>query len=80
MRIWNAWSPEPFNKHAADSEPTIQFSQDLWEQIRSCVKNVIDVEDANNIVEKYFETQYGQRRLSIAEDAPRSRQVSFVNP
>lgn len=81
MRIWNAWSAEPLRKTVADVDPKAKFSEDLWEQIRNCVKNKIEVEDANTIVEKYFQRQYEPKRLSITEDsALSSRQVSFINP
>ncbi|CAF3091307.1 unnamed protein product [Rotaria socialis] len=80
MRIWNAWSPEPFRKKVADIDPKIKFSEDLWEQIRNCVKNSIEVEDANSIVDKYFQKQYEQKHLSIHDDHPRAQQVSFSNP
>ncbi|CAF5114630.1 unnamed protein product, partial [Rotaria socialis] len=53
---------------------------DLWEQIRNCVKNSIEVEDANSIVDKYFQKQYEQKHLSIHDDHPRAQQVSFSNP
>ncbi len=80
MRIWNAWSPEPFRKKVADVDPQAKFSEDLWDQIRNCVKNVIEVEDANTIVDRYFERQYEQKRQSITEETQPSRQVSFLNP
>jgi len=81
MRIWNAWSPEPYRKKVTDVDPKVKFSEDLWEQIRNCVKNSIEVEDANNIVEKYFQQQFNQKRLSMAtDDHQQSRQVSFINP
>lgn len=79
MRIWNAWSPEPFRKKVADIDPKVKFSQDLWEQIRNCVKNSIEVEDANTIVDKYFQRQYEQKRVSIHDDPSQSRQVSFFD-
>lgn len=79
MRIWNAWSPEPFRKKVADVDPKTQFSLDLWEQIRNCVKNSIEVEDANSIVDKYFQRQYAPKQLSISDDHQQSRQVSFIN-
>ena len=80
MRIWNAWSPEPFRKKVVDVDPRVKFSEDLWEQIRNCVKNTIEVEDANSIVDKYFQKQDEQKRYSITEENPQSRQVSFGNP
>ena len=80
MRIWNAWSPEPFRKKVADIDAKTKFSQDLWEQIRSCVKNSIEVEDANSIVEKYFQKTHEQKRFSTSEDQGQSRQVSFIDP
>ncbi|CAF2703911.1 unnamed protein product [Rotaria sp. Silwood2] len=80
MRIWNAWSPEPFRKKVADIDPKVKFSEDLWEQIRNCVKNSIEVEDANSIVDKYFQKQYEQKHLSFNDDQQHSRQVSFLNP
>lgn len=80
MRIWNAWSPEPFRKKTTDIDPKVKFSEDLWEQIRNCVKNSIEVEDANNIVERYFQRQYEHKRSSITDDHQQSRQVSFINP
>jgi hypothetical protein len=79
MRIWNAWSPEPFRKKVADIDPKLKFSQDLWEQIRNCVKNSIEVEDANSIVDKYFQRQFEQKRVSIPDDSAQSRQVSFFD-
>jgi hypothetical protein len=79
MRIWNAWSPEPFRKTVADIDPQVKFSEDLWDQIRNCVKKSIEVEDANIIVDKYFQRQYEQKRLSITDDHQQSRQVSFNN-
>ena len=80
MRIWNAWSPEPFRKKVADVDPKTKFSQDLWEQIRNCVKNTIEVEDANSIVDRYFQRQCDHKRLSVHEESLQSRQVSFINP
>lgn len=80
MRIWNAWSPEPYRKKVADVDPKVKFSEDLWEQIRNCVKNSIEVEDANSIVEKYFQQQHNQKRLSMTDEHQQSRQVSFINP
>jgi hypothetical protein len=80
MRIWNAWSPEPLRKKVTDIDPQVKFSEDLWEQIRNCVKNSIEVEDANIIVDKYFQSQYEPKRLSITEEHQPSRQVSFINP
>ncbi|CAF0782811.1 unnamed protein product [Rotaria sp. Silwood1] len=80
MRIWNAWSPEPLRKKVADIDPKKKFAEELWEQIRNCVKNSIEVEDANSIVDKYFQKRYEQKRLSITDDHQQSRQVSFLNP
>jgi hypothetical protein len=80
MRVWNAWSPEPFRRKADDTDPRVKFSQDIWEQIRHCVKNSIEVEDANSIVEKYFQKQNDRQDPAMNDDHPPSRQVSFVNP
>jgi hypothetical protein len=80
MRIWNAWSAEPLRKKVADIDPQAKFSEDIWEQIRNCVKNKIEVEDANDIVEKYFQQRYEHKRHSLTEEIPQSRQVSFVDP
>lgn len=80
MRIWNAWSPEPFRKKVADIDPKTKFTQDLWEEIRNCVKNTVEVEDPNSIVDRYFQQRFGHKRLSTHEDSVQSRQVSFINP
>ncbi len=82
MRIWNSWSPEPFRKTVADVDPKVKFTEDLWDQIRNCVKNSIEVEDPNSIVDKYFQKRFEQKRLSITinDDHHQSRQVSFINP
>lgn len=80
MRIWNAWSPEPFRKKVKDVDAKTKFSQDLWDQIKNCVKNSVEVEDPDKIVEKYFENQSGQSYSLLAEDTGRSRQVSFIDP
>jgi hypothetical protein len=58
----------------------VKFSEDLWEQIRNCVKNSIEVEDANSIVDKYFQRQYEEKRYSVTEENQESRQVSFIDP
>ena len=81
MRVWNAWSPEPFRKKVADVDSDTKFRQELWDQIRSCVKNSVDVEDPNYIVEKYFQNQnQNQQGRHHSDDLPRSRQVSFIDP
>lgn len=80
MRIWNAWSPEPFRKKVADIDPKTKFTQDLWEQIRNCVKNPIEVEDPDQIVEQYFQRRFQLKRLSTHDESLPSRQVSFINP
>jgi hypothetical protein len=80
IRIWNAWSPEPFRKKVAYVDPQVKFSEDLWDQIRNCVKNSIEVEDANSIVDKYFQRQYEEKRYSVTEENQESRQVSFIDP
>jgi hypothetical protein len=81
MRIWNAWSPEPFRKKVAYVDPQVKFAEDLWEQIRNCVKNSIEVEDANTIVDKYFHRNDEEQRYSLTEEIQQqSRQVSFVDP
>lgn len=80
MRIWNAWSSEPLRKKVAYVDPQVKFSEDLWEQIRNCVKNSIEVEDPNTIVERYFQREFVEKRQSITEENQPSRQVSFYNP
>lgn len=80
MRIWNAWSPEPYREKVADADPQVKFSEELWKQIRNCVKNSIEVEDANTIVDRYFQRDYVEKRQSITEENQPSRQVSFYNP
>lgn len=80
MRIWNAWSAKTLQKEVAYVDPQVKFSENLWEQIRNCVKNSIEVEDANTIVDRYFQRQYVEKRQSITEDNQPSRQVSFLNP
>ena len=73
MRIWNAWSPEPFRKKVDDIDPKTKFSEQLWEQIRNCVKNTIEVEDGNTIVDKYFQRQYEQKNMLISDDQQQIR-------
>jgi hypothetical protein len=80
VRIWNAWSPEPLRNRTTDIDPKVKFSEDLWEQIRGCVKNSIEVEDPNSIVEKYFQRQNEHKRLSVNDDTNQARQLSFINP
>lgn len=79
MRIWNAWSPEPFRKKVADVDPQAKFAEDLWEQIRNCVKNSIEVEDANTIVDKYFQRQYERKDSTMHDDHQNIRRVSFTD-
>lgn len=80
MRIWNAWSSEPLRKKVTYVDPKVKFTEDLWEQIRNCVKNSIEVEDPNTIVERYFQRDFVEKRQSITEENQPYRQVSFINP
>jgi len=80
MRIWNAWSRESFREKEADIDPRKKFSDNIWEDIRKCVKNSIEVEDANSIIDKYFQKRYEQNWLPTHDDHQQIRQVSFINP
>ncbi|UJR37707.1 hypothetical protein I4U23_030402 [Adineta vaga] len=80
MRIWNAWSRQSLQERETNVDPETKFSDNIWEDIRKCVKNTIEVEDANSIIDKYFQNRYEPSRFSIHDDQQTDRQVSFVNP
>ncbi|CAF0729498.1 unnamed protein product [Adineta steineri] len=67
MRIWNAWSRDS-SQEETDIDPKKKFSDNIWEDIRKCVKNTIEVEDPNSIIDKFFQKRYEQNPSSFHED------------
>ncbi|CAF1299195.1 unnamed protein product [Didymodactylos carnosus] len=75
MRIWNAWSPILLKQQVKIVDPKTQLAQQLWEKLHGFVEQsgVID-DDANTIVEKYFQRQQTFHYNSDEQ----SRQISSV--
>ena len=79
MRIWNAWSRDSLQEKETNTDPQKKLSDNIWEDIRKCVKNPIEVEDANSIIDKYFQNRYEPSQFSIHDDLQLAQQVSFAN-
>ncbi|CAF0968850.1 unnamed protein product [Adineta ricciae] len=79
MRIWNAWSRSSLQEKETNTDPQKKLSDNIWEDIRKCVKNPIEVEDADSIIDKYFQNRYEPSRFPIHDDQQLARQVSFAN-